>query len=258
MTKLKTPIRTGNWILDRLPEEEYYPLLLAAEIISLRPGQEIYRQHGPLAHVYFPLQSVISVVILMEEGKAIETASIGHEGVVGLYGYLGLNFSPFRSVSQGAGEVLRIPTPAFLQAIKPGGVLDQLLRRFISYSLQHAAQTIACNALHSVEERLCRWLLMTHDRSGKGGFALTHEFLAEMLGVRRQTVTGVAGSLQKAGLLTYRRGVIQVLNRHGLEAASCECYQNCKDFYDLIMRPSATSLPSPNSSKKTKAKEMTG
>jgi len=123
-----------------------------------------------------------------------------------------------------------------LKALKRGGTLDKLMRRYTAYSLRYANQTIACNLLHSVRQRMCRWLLMCRDRVETEEFTLTHEFLAEMLGVRRQTVTVIAGTLQTASLITYHRGVIRILNRPRLEAASCECYGVIKAFYDRIMQ----------------------
>ena len=128
-----------------------------------------------------------------------------------------------------------MPATSFLRAVERDGPLDRLLRRFIAFSLRYAYQTVVCNAQHSVEERMCRWLLMTQDRVGKEEFVLTQEFLAEMLAVRRQTVTVFAGTLQTAGFITYRRGTMRIINREGLEAASCECYQISKSFYDRIM-----------------------
>src|SRR4029077_1948673 len=123
----------------------------------------------------------------------------------------------------------------FLEALKQGGTLDKVVRRYTAYSLRYANQTVACNLLHSVKQRMCRWLLMCRDRVEKEEFVLTHEFLAEMLGVRRQTVTVIAGTLQKAGLISYRRGVIRILDPKRLEAASCECYGVIKAYYNRIM-----------------------
>ena len=156
--------------------------------------------------------------------------------MIGLPVALGLDFSPIRAISQISGDGLRIPVPAFKKAMKPGGALDRLVRRYTAFSLRYANQMVACNLLHSVEKRMCRWLLMSHDRVEKDEFLLTHEFLAEMLGVRRQTVTVIARTLQTEGLLTYRRGVIRIVNRHKLEAASCECYGVTETLYDRIMK----------------------
>jgi CRP-like cAMP-binding protein len=128
-----------------------------------------------------------------------------------------------------------VPLRNFLEAMTPDGPLDRLVRRYVVYNLRYANQTIACNVLHPTEERICRWLLMAHDRAGTDEFSLTHEFLAEMLGVRRQTVTVIAGTLQAAGLIRYRRGIVRILDREGLEAASCECYGVLRDLYGRIM-----------------------
>jgi CRP-like cAMP-binding protein len=231
-----TPNRTGNRLLDRLPEEEYRRLLPAWETISLPHGHEVCRQNGPMSHVYFPTSGMCSVVGVTDEGKVVETATVGNEGMVGIPVLLGLDFSPSTAISQVSGSALRMPAAAFLRALGPGGPLDRLLRRFIAFSLRYAYQTVVCNAQHSVEERMCRWLLMTQDRVGKEEFVLTQEFLAEMLGVRRQTVTVFAGTLQTAGFINYRRGVMRIISREGLEAASCECYQVTKSFYDRIMK----------------------
>jgi CRP-like cAMP-binding protein len=198
----------------------------------------VYREDGlgGLSHVYFPTSGMISLTVLMEDGREVEAGTIGNEGMIGLSVAQGLDFSPTKAISQISGEGMRIPTSAFLKAMKPGGTLDKLLRRYSAYSQRYASQTVACNLLHSVKQRICRWLLMCHDRVETEEFVLTHEFLAEMLGVRRQTVTVIAGKLQTAGLITYHRGVIRILDRKGMEDASCECYGVTKAFYDRIMQ----------------------
>jgi CRP-like cAMP-binding protein len=156
--------------------------------------------------------------------------------MIGIPVVLGLEFNPSKAISQVSGKALRVRVAAFLQALEPDGALDRLLRRYIAYSLRYSYQCVACNALHSVEERMCKWLLMTHDRAGQAEFVLTQEFLAEMLGVRRQSVSIVAGTLQAAGLLSYRRGHMKIINREGLEDASCECYETLRLYYERIMK----------------------
>jgi CRP-like cAMP-binding protein len=220
--------RTGNRILDRLPGDESSRLLSTAQVVTLPHGQEVYRQDGPMPHVHFPTTGVAGVVIRMEEGKLVEGTTVGNEGMLGLPVFLGTDFHPFSVVSQVPGDAVQVPAAALLQALQPCGTLDRLLRRYTLYRLRCANQAVACNTLHGVEERLSRWLLMAHDRAGKDEFLLTHEFLAELLGVRRQTVSIIAGTLQRAGFITYRRGVLRVLDREGLEAASCECYHAMK------------------------------
>jgi len=156
--------------------------------------------------------------------------------MVGIPALLDLDFTTAAVTSQVPGESLRIPTPSFVQAMKQCGPLDILLRRYIAFSLRSAYQAVACNALHSAEERMSRWLLTTQDRVGKREFSLTQEFLAEMLGVRRQTVQVVAGTLQTAGLITYRRGLIRVIPREGMDAASCKCSEITKALSDRIVQ----------------------
>ena len=232
------PSLMENRLLNRLSKSEYKSLIRSEKPVSLARGDQIYREdsRGGLSHVYFPTSGMISLTVLMEDGKEVEAATIGNEGMVGLSVAQGLDFSPTKAISQISGEGLRIPTSAFLQAMKRGGTLDKLMRRYSAFSLRYASQTIACNLLHSVEQRMCRWLLMCRDRVEKEEFTLTHEFLAEMLGVRRQTVTVIAGTLQTANIITYHRGVIRILDPKKLEGASCECYGVTKTFYDRIMQ----------------------
>jgi CRP-like cAMP-binding protein len=175
-------------------------------------------------------------VISLGDGRVVEAATIGNEGMVGIPALLGLDFTTATATAQVPGDSLRIPTPSFMKAMSRGGPLDLILRRYIAFSLRSAYQAVACNALHSVEERMSRWLLTTQDRVGKSEFLLTQEFLAQMLGVRRQSVQVVAGTLQTAGLITYRRGQVRVMDREGLEAASCECYGITKALYDRIVQ----------------------
>jgi len=223
-------------LLDRLPRKEYKTLLPQLETISLAHEEEVCHQNSRLSHVYFPTNGVFSTVIHMEDGKRIEATAIGKEGMVGVSAALGLNFSPVTMALLVPGECLRLPVASLSQAVNSGAELDRVLRRYAAYSLRNAKQSVACNALHSVEERMCRWLLMTQDRVGKDEFWLTHELLAAMLGVRRQSVSVVAGTLQTAGFIAYRRGVMRVVDRAGLEAASCECYGVTETLYDRIMK----------------------
>jgi CRP-like cAMP-binding protein len=233
-----TPNRMVNRLLERLPKNEYKFLVRSEKIVSLAHGDEVYPQdsRGRLSHVYFPTNGMISLTVLMEDGKEVEAGTVGNEGMIGLSVAHDLDFSPTKAISQISGEGLRIPVSAFLKAMKQGGLLDKLVRRYTAFSLRYASQTVACNLLHSVEQRMCRWLLMCRDRVEKEEFTLTHEFLAEMLGVRRQTVTVIAGTLQTASVITYHRGVIRILNRKKIEEASCECYGVTKAFYDRIMQ----------------------
>ena len=227
---------SGNRLLERLARDELNRVLAVAEKIALAAGLEIYRQDGPMAHVYFPLSGICSLVVRLREGRQIEATNIGNEGMLGVLAGLGLDFSPITATQLVAGECLRLPTPALLQVMKSGGQLEGLLRRYAAFLLRNAHQCAACNVSHSVEERVCRWLLWSQDRVGKESFLLTHESLAEMLGVRRQTITGIAGALQAGGVVAYRRGMIQILDRAGLLACSCECYEVARSYYQRIVQ----------------------
>lgn len=227
-------ITTGNHLLDMLPDNEFKFVQSSSELVYLEHGFEVYRQDGPVQYVYFPKTVVFGLVVLSVDGKLIEGASIGNEGMVGLPIFLGVDFHPSQVVAQIPGEVLRMTSKAFMQAARPGMALDVLLRRYTLFRLRTAKQTGMCNTLHSAEERLCRWLLMMHDRTARSEFFLTHEFLSELLGLRRQTVSITAGTLQDAGLVTYRRGLIKVVDRNGLEATSCECYQYFKELLNRM------------------------
>jgi CRP-like cAMP-binding protein len=226
---------TGNRLLDLLPQDESSRLLSSSQVVSLPHGQVVFQQDGPMLHVYFPTTGVFGLVLVVEEGKQVEGTTVGKEGMVGLPVFLGVDFHPFQAIVAIAGEAVQVPAALFLQATKPGSTLGRLVRRYTLFRLRCANQTGACNTLHAVEERLCRWLLMAHDRAGKDEFSLTHEFLAEVLGVRRQTVSIIAGTLQRAGLISYHRGVLRVLDRKGLEDASCECYEVLKRLYKHIL-----------------------
>jgi CRP-like cAMP-binding protein len=232
-----TPNQPGNRLLNRLPRNEYNSLVRSEKAVSLAHGDVLYGEDSQsgFSHVYFPTSGMVSLTVLMEDGKEVEAETIGKEGMVGLFVAQDLDFSPTKAISQISGEALRIPVSTFMEALQRGRTLGNLVRRYSAYSLRNSSQTVACNLLHSVEQRLCRWLLMCRDRVEKEEFMLTHEFLAEMLGVRRQTVTVIAGKLQSARIISYHRGVVRILNRRGLEAACCECYGTAKAFYDRIM-----------------------
>jgi CRP-like cAMP-binding protein len=236
MCALATQGRTGNGLLDRLPEDEYGRLAPSLEPAALAVQQELYPADQPAPYVYFPQSGVISVVILMQDGQKAEAVTIGNEGMAGLAIVLGVGFGRNQVTCRVAGESLRLPAGLVPQALRGNPRLDVLVKHYAAYSLRSAKQLVACNALHPVEERLCRWLLMTHDRAGADSFPLTQEFMAEMLGVRRQTVTVIARTLQAAELISYRRGVIRIVNRQGLEEAACECYAAMKALYERALQ----------------------
>jgi CRP-like cAMP-binding protein len=228
--------RTGNLLIDRLDEAEFMQLTKHAQLVDLPQGEILYRQDGPIPYVYFPTSGCCCHVVPLGEDRQIEATTIGKEGMLGIHAALGINFSSLMAVSVVHGKALRVPIQTFLEIIRKGGLLSKLSMKYAAYCLRLTSQTIACNTIHSVKQRVCRRLLMAHDRVGMNEFVLTHELLGQMLGVRRQTITLVARTLQDANLIEYRRGVIKILNRPGLEAASCECYQIAKTAYDSIVR----------------------
>jgi CRP-like cAMP-binding protein len=224
-----------NRILDRLAGHDYEQLAPSLESASLALKQELYRFNEPFQYVYFPIDGMISLVTATQDGREVETGTIGNEGMLGYSLALGMETSPLRAICQVPCSALAVPTAVFVQALRQSPALDTLVRRYVAVVLRQFTQSIACNALHGLESRLCRWLLMTHDRAGADEFSITQEFLAEMLGVRRPTVTVVAGALQESGLISYRRGILRILDRPGLENASCECYRVVRNFYERTL-----------------------
>ena len=233
-TRELTPGRTGNRLLDRLPEGEYARLapLLMSTPLTLK--QLLIQPDEPIRDIFFPTTALVSTLVVMEDGNEVETGITGAEGMVGLSTALGLDFDLHRSICQVPGEGFRLPAPAFREAVERNRPLDLLIRRYAAVVLRQTGQAVACNALHPVTERLSRWLLMSHDRVGRDEFPMTQEFMGELLGVRRQTVTVVAGALQGAGLITFRRGLIRIVDRHRLEEAACECYGLMRGLHDRV------------------------
>jgi CRP-like cAMP-binding protein len=224
-----------NRLLVGLPKEEYDRLRPNLEKVPLPLKEILYEANGPIAHVFFPLNGVVSLVIMMEGGFTLEVGTIGNEGMVGTPVFLGSESSPTRAISQVSGEALRMTAKVFQEEMMRAGPLYALVQRYTQAMINQISQSTVCNRRHSVEKRMCRWLLMSHDRVGTDEFLLTQEFLAQMLGVRRPTVTAVAGILQKAGLISYHRGSLIVLDRKGLEAASCECYEVVAKELDRLL-----------------------
>jgi CRP-like cAMP-binding protein len=224
-----------NRLLAALPADERERLIARMERVSLGLKDLIYEVNGPVEHVHFPLTAMFSLLVVMSDELAVEAATIGNEGMVGMPLFLGADRSPQRAFAQVPGESLRMAAGDFLEETERGGPLHRVLRKYNLALMSQMAQSVACNRLHSVEERMARWLLMTHDRVGADQFPLTQEFLAQMLGVRRPTVTVTAGVLESAGLIAVGRGRITILNRARLEAASCECYRVVKVEFDRLL-----------------------
>jgi CRP-like cAMP-binding protein len=213
-----------NRLLAALPSDDYDRLLPHLEKVSLSLRDILYEANGPITHVFFPLNGVVSLVI-NDNGFTLEVGIIGNDGMVGTPVFLGADRSPTTAIVQIPGDALRMEVKDFQKEMRRDGPLYGLVQRYTQAMINQISQSVVCNRRHSVEKRICRWLLMSHDRMASDEFLLTHEFLAQMLGVRRPTLTSVAGTLQKAGLISYHRGKINVLDRKGLEAACCECYK---------------------------------
>ncbi len=234
------PRLSANRLLAALPCSEYDCLVPKLEIVHLGTLEVIANAGEPLRHAYFPLGGVISVVAIDAAGGIVEVGTIGRDGMAGLPDVLGLPASPFQTMGQVPGPHARLPMADLLVAAAPGTALHALLLRYAQAFTVLGGQSAACNRLHPVEERCARWLLMTHDRVGSGTFPLTQEVLGQMLGVRRPSVTVAAGMLQRAGLISYRRGVVTILDRPGLEAAACECYGVIQREFDRLLGQECT------------------
>jgi CRP-like cAMP-binding protein len=233
---------TGNRLLDALPAQDREAVRRVARPASVLIGEEVYRQGAEMRLAYFPNTSMYSIVVALRSGSRAEVATVGKEGFLGVPIFLGQEKSPYTAVTQIAGQVYQLPAATLRDLARSSAAFGQLLMRYTAYSLQYVNQTVACNASHSLEARTCRWLLTAQDRAGVGKLNLTHEFLAEMLGVARQSMTLVAGALQRAGLIKYSRGDITILDRERLKACTCECYSETQRFYSETV---STERPSP-------------
>lgn len=229
------PNQVGNKLLAALPNSEYERLFPKLQPVSLPFTQRVYEQNEPIEYLYFINRGVVSMLNIMEDGGAIEVATVGNEGFIGVPLLLGAEHSPLEAFVQIPGDALRIKADVFKREITPGSPSYNLLLRYTQALIDQLGQSAACNRLHSIEERCCRWLLLTQDRVGSDEFPLTHEFLAQMLGVRRASVSIIAAVLQKAGLISYHRGKMMIVDRKGLEAGACECYQVIKAGYDRLL-----------------------
>jgi CRP-like cAMP-binding protein len=224
-----------NRLVDSLPRKVRAPLLAAAKSIELTYGDVIWEPSQRIRHVYFPTTGFISQLFPVDAHKNLELAMIGNEGMLGVPLVLGVNATMMQAMVQGSGTALRIDAAAFRRELGRFPELGLRLHRYIYVTMMQLSLTTTCNSFHTLEARLARWLLMTHDRAQLGGFRLTHTFLAQMLGVRRAGVTNAAGQLQIRKLIRYGRGNISVLNRAGLEKVSCDCYRSGVNAYERIL-----------------------
>jgi CRP-like cAMP-binding protein len=235
MPKTKPPAAPpGNRLLARLPPEEYQRLLPRLQLVQLALKQVLFEARSCIDYAYFPNRGVVSALTVMSDGRAIEVATIGDEGMAGLPLLVGARTTPNRMIVQVPGEALRMGEDVLREEVSRESPLRRLLVLYHTAYLAQVSQAVACNGLHSVHQRCCRWLLMTQDRAHSDVFPMTHEFLAEMLGVRRSTVSEVLEPFQKKGLIRYSRGKCTVLDRESLKAGSCECFGRINDEFESL------------------------
>ncbi|MBL0166298.1 MAG: Crp/Fnr family transcriptional regulator [Propionivibrio sp.] len=218
------PSPNQNHLLAALPTDEFEPLAAQLELVPMPLGQMLYEPGSQLQHAYFPTSCIVSLHYVTESGASAETAGVGSEGVVGVSLFMGGDTTSSSAVVQTAGHAYRLERHKLLQEFNRAGLMQRLLLRYTQALLTQMAQTAVCNRHHSLEQQLCRWLLLTLDRLPTNELIMTQELVASMLGVRREGVTEAAGKLQRAGCISYRRGHIAVLDRSGLETRACECY----------------------------------
>jgi CRP-like cAMP-binding protein len=257
MTRGSGKAKTGrgphaNRLLGLLPSKDYERLRPHLQHISLEYRQSLYRSHAPIRFVYFIETGVGSLVNTMANGQAAEVGTVGNEGLVGLPILLGDDRAPTSVYVQVPGAGLRVMTALFERELARSASMRAVMLRYSHAFFNQVAQSAACNQFHSIEQRCCRWLLMTHDRMQSDEFLLTQEFLAMMLGVQRTGVSAVAGVLQRAGLIRYKRGNVTIIDRRGLERRACECYGISKVEFDRLLGRRAKGKVSPGRVQGTK------
>ncbi len=230
-----------NHLLAALPAGAYADLLPHLEPVELALGDALYEPGGPMRHVYFPTTAIVSLLYVMEDGASAEIAVVGNEGVVGVALFMGGETTTSRAVVQSAGHAYRLKGPLLKDAFFRAGPMQGLLLRYTQSLLTQMGQTAVCNRHHTVDQQLCRWLLLSLDRLPSNQLSMTQELIANMLGVRREGVTEAACKLQKAGLIEYARGRIVVVDRPGLEARVCECYRVVRKELDRLL-PTALAV----------------
>ena len=224
-----------NHLLAALAGEQWQRWQPLLEHVDMPLGQVLYESGKTLSHIYFPTTSIVSLLYVMENGASAEIAVVGNEGLVGVSLFMGGGSTPSRAVVQSAGHGFRLKASAMKDEFDKGGPVLHLLLRYTQALITQMSQTAVCNRHHSLDQQLCRWLLLSLDRLNDNKLVMTQELIANMLGVRREGVTEAAAKLQKAGLIRYNRGRISVLDRPGLEKRSCECYAVVKKEYDRLL-----------------------
>jgi CRP-like cAMP-binding protein len=229
------PSPNQNHLLAALPAAELASLTAHLELVPMRLGEMIYEPDAQLQHAYFPTTAIVSLHYVMESGASAETAGVGNEGVVGISLFMGGDTTSSSAVVQTAGHGYRLERRFLMTEFKRAGVLQRLLLRYTQALITQMSQTAVCNRHHTLEQQLCRWLLLTLDRLPSNELVMTQELVASMLGVRREGITEAAGKLQAAGYIRYRRGHITVTDRAGLETQVCECYAVVKKEMDRLL-----------------------
>ena len=228
-------LTTANRLLAQLPPEEYERLSPHLEPVTLALGDILHYPQEPTTHVFFPNRGTVSVIATFEDGTGVEVGLVGNEGLFGVNVVLGSLTTPHEALVQLSGDAFRTPASAIREEFKKGGQLHDLILRYTQAFMIQIAQTAACNRSHPLGGRLARWLLMTHDRAMDDELLLTHDFIAIMLGTRRAGVSEAAGKLQSDGVITYKRGRIQIADREALESISCECYRIVKTEFERLL-----------------------
>ena len=233
---MATPrVPSPNRLLAALPRDIHDRLVPNLELVPLKLGASVYEAGGKQGYVYFPTDSIVSLLYVMEDGSSAEIAVVGNEGLVGISLFMGGETTPSRAVVQSAGHAYRLSSKVLKHEFEFGGALQHLLLRYTQALITQMAQTAVCNRHHSIEQQLCRWLLLSADRLPTNVLTMTQELIANMLGVRREGVTEAAGKLQESGLIHYSRGSITILDRPKLEGRVCECYAVVKKEFDRLL-----------------------
>ncbi len=227
--------KSSNHLLAALPTQEWQRWQSQLDLVDLNLGQVLYESGCKMSYVYFPIDAIVSLLTVLEDGDSAEIAVVGNEGIVGVSLFMGGETTPSRAVVQSAGRCIRLSAHVLKTEFNVSPAVMHLLLRYTQALITQMTQTAACNRHHSLDEQLCRWLLLSLDRLHGTHLVMTQELIANMLGVRREGVTEAAGRLQRAGLISYSRGKINVLNRAGLEERSCECYAVVKKEYDRLL-----------------------
>lgn len=233
--QLKSAVRPRNLLLSSMPEEQFRGIARFLVPVDLPLGMRLSEPNEPVEYIYFPVAGLISVDALTERGESVEVGVVGREGCSGLFGILGHTQGAHTVIMQGPGAGLRVRTSVVCDEFLKGGPFTQALHSFIYMQMVQMSQSVLCNRLHPVEMRMARWLLTAADRTQSETLRITQEFLAQMLGSRRSTVTVAAGQLQREGLIDYSRGKVKIVDRPGMQLRACECYRIVRETYDRMI-----------------------